>query len=220
MIERRVIKAEAKKQIRYNMGFLIAAIVLGETLGNLGLYETLIYQCGIELPYLVANSMDILGFLLGGVMIFGICRISLNTINREPASFRDLFSGFEIYLKVLAMYAVSNAFTAMGSMLFVIPGIIISIMFSQAFFILAEDDEKSIIKCLLESEKMMRGHKLEFLYLQLSFIGWIIVSILTLGIALFWVEPYTQMTMANYYLKLKEEYNKGNIDEKEESYIQ
>ncbi len=76
-------------------------------------------------------------------------------------------------------------------------------MFSQAFFILAEDRSKSITECLSESAEMMKGYKWEFFVLELSFIGWWIVSALTLGIGGLWVAPYQKVTEANFYLNLK-----------------
>ncbi len=54
--------------------------------------------------------------------------------------------------------------------------------------------------------RIMKGHKWEFFVVQLSFIGWGILSILTLGIlSLFYVNPYMQSTYATYYLEVREE---------------
>ena len=75
-------------------------------------------------------------------------------------------------------------------------------MFSQAFYILSEDPSKSITQCINESVKLMNGHKWDLFYLNLTFIGWWLVSILTLGIAALWVAPYQKLTEANFYLDL------------------
>ena len=56
---------------------------------------------------------------------------------------------------------------------------------------------------------MMKGHKMELFWLYLNFIGWIILSIVTLGIALLWVNPYLSTALAHFYLDLKEEYEGG-----------
>lgn len=215
MIERKSIKTAAKMQLKGNMGLIMPAVMIGQILGNLNLFNQLLIEGGIQLPYLLSKSMDILGLLLGGVMLFGTARITLGIVKKEDVKISDLFSGFSIYLKILALYITSTILTMIGTYFYIIPGLVISIMFSQAFYILAENEDESIIKCLIKSEKMMRGHKREFLYLELSFIGWILISILTFGIALFWLEPYMQMTFANYYLKLKEEHIRENNDEKE-----
>ena len=87
--------------------------------------------------------------------------------------------------------------------LFIIPGIILIFMFSQANYILAENPEKSSIECLKESIRMMKGYKFEYFVLYLSFVGWFVLSILTFGIGFLWLIPYYQITATNFYLELK-----------------
>ena len=53
---------------------------------------------------------------------------------------------------------------------------------------------------------MMKGHRWEYFCLYFSFIGWILLEIITLGIASIWVNPYMSATFAGYYEKLKAEY--------------
>lgn len=214
MIDKKSIKAYARRQLMGNLGLLVPAVVISQILGNLNLFNQLLIQLGIELPYLLSKSMEILGFLLGGVMMFGVSRITLSVIKKEDTKITDLFSGLSIYLKLLGLYVILTVLTIIGLNAFIIPGIVISLMFSQAFYILAENEDESVINCLAKSEKMMRGHKMELFYIELSFIGWVIAIILTAGIAFIWLEPYMQMTFANYYLKLKEEYTMENNNKK------
>ena len=54
-----------------------------------------------------------------------------------------------------------------------------------------------------ESMRMMRGNKMKLFLLDLSFIGWILLCIITLGIALLWVEPYIVSARAAFYEELK-----------------
>ena len=56
---------------------------------------------------------------------------------------------------------------------------------------------------LQQSKDMMEGHKMELFMLTLSFIGWILLTIVTCGLAGFYVAPYMGQTFANYYLELK-----------------
>ena len=54
------------------------------------------------------------------------------------------------------------------------------------------------------SAQMMDGHKMEFFVLQLSFLGWWILSVLTFGLlAVFYVSPYYAVTVCDYYENLK-----------------
>ena len=58
----------------------------------------------------------------------------------------------------------------------------------------------------------MRGHKWEYFVLNLSFIGWFLLSSLTFGLLLFYVMPYYQATMAEYYRYLKEEQETPRVE--------
>ena len=48
----------------------------------------------------------------------------------------------------------------------------------------------------------MNGHKWELFIMGLSFLGWLILSALTLGIGLLWLLPYIQVTLRIYYLSI------------------
>ena len=56
---------------------------------------------------------------------------------------------------------------------------------------------------------MMKGHKFDLFWLYLSFIGWILLSILTLGIGLLWLAPYMQTAMAAFYEDVKADYERN-----------
>ena len=51
-------------------------------------------------------------------------------------------------------------------------------------------------------------YKMQYFLLQLSFIGWILLSMLTCGILNLWVLPYVVATDAHFYEFVKEEYEK------------
>lgn len=79
-------------------------------------------------------------------------------------------------------------------------------------FILADKEEVGVFKSISLSIKMMKGHKWRLFVIWLSFIGWAILSILTLGIGFLWLSPYFTLTMANFYKELDKEYNAKHID--------
>ena len=62
------------------------------------------------------------------------------------------------------------------------PGIIASIRYSQAFFILADDPSKGIRQCMDESKAMMKGNKSKYFLLSLSFIGWMLLAMIPASI--------------------------------------
>lgn len=76
--------------------------------------------------------------------------------------------------------------------------IILAIGWSQAPYIIVENNI-GVIESMKISMKMMKGYKLKYFTLGLSFIGWAILSILTLGIGFLWLIPYINLTFANFY---------------------
>ena len=71
------------------------------------------------------------------------------------------------------------------------------------FYILSDSPELSAMDALKMSKKMMKGHKWKLFCLQLSFIGWGILGILSLYIGYLWLTPYMYASFANFYEDLK-----------------
>ena len=95
-------------------------------------------------------------------------------------------------------------FTCLWSLLFIIPGIIKAISYYMAYFVLADNPELSAKEALDESKRITSGHIGDLFVLYLSFISWVLLGAITCGLALIYVVPYMQTTMANYYLELKD----------------
>ena len=195
------LKSRAKEQIRGKWGVAIGTVLVANIILEVDFAYRVTSELGAEgLSY----SINLIALLLGGVISVGLCRFLLNmATGREEARFDNLFSGFNIYLKTLGLNILITLAVVAGTLLFIIHGIIVSLMFSQAFYILSEDPSKSITQCISESVNLMTGHKWELFYLELTFIGWWLLAVITLGIAALWVSPYQKLTEANFYLYLK-----------------
>ena len=91
------------------------------------------------------------------------------------------------------------------SLLLVIPGIIKGYEYRMIPYILAENPGIDTKEAFAMSKQMMDGNKWNAFVLDLSFLGWIILSVFTCGIlAVFYVNPYIYMTDAELYVALKE----------------
>lgn len=200
-MDRSVLKSNAKSQLSGKWGLAIGTLVAGAIITSGFSSVVDIIEPESSIPTFLGMIINI---LLGGVIGLGISKFVLNlATNKEEASFNDLFSGFNIYLKTVGLWIVISIIIAFLSVLLIVPGIIAALMYSQVFFILSEDNTKSISQCLSESSKMMKGHKCDLFILYLSFIGWWIVAAITFGIGALYVYPYQQVTSANFYLALK-----------------
>ena len=194
------LKSRAKEQLRGKWAIAVGTVLVANIILEVDVGYKVASKLGIEgLSY----SLDLIALLLGGVISVGLCRFLLDmaTKRREPR-FDTLFSSFNIYLKTLGLNILITLAVLAGTLLFIVPGIIVSLMFSQAFYILSEDPSKSITQCINERVNLMSGHKWELFYLNLTFIGWWLLSLVTLGIAALWVAPYQKLTEANFYLYL------------------
>ncbi len=116
--------------------------------------------------------------LVIGAFTLGITLFFLAVFRRQQAGVADVFLGFENYGKALGLLLFQGLFIFLWMLLFIVPGIIASIRYSQAFFIMADDPNKSIRQCMNESKMMMKGNKSKYFCLSLSFIGWMILAVL------------------------------------------
>ena len=91
-------------------------------------------------------------------------------------------------------------FTVLWSLLFIIPGIVKAYEYMMIPYLLADNPQMTKEQAFAESKRMMQGQKWKAFVLDLSFIGWYILSGLTLGIlAIFYVSPYVNATHAALY---------------------
>lgn len=151
---------------------------------------------------ITVSLFGLVSMILGGVIQMGSARFHLNLIDRKEAELSDLFSQFSHFGSGLVMYLLSSLFVLLWTTLLIIPGIIAAYSYSMAPYILLEDPNCGGYEAIQRSKQLMNGHKLELFLLDLSFIGWIILSVFTLGIGMLWVPPYMYTARASFYRQL------------------
>lgn len=144
--------------------------------------------------------------LLGGPISFALARTELRAVRRETeaADFNSFGDGFKdgMFAETLVLFIMENIFLILWTLLLIIPGIIKSYSYSQAFYIKSDNPDKNWRDCITESRVLMRGHKWQLFVQDLSFIGWMIVGALLCGIGTLWVVPYYQASRAIFYNEL------------------
>lgn len=111
--------------------------------------------------------------------------------------------GFGNWLHVVWGMILSTIYIFLWTLLLIIPGIIKSYSYALTPYILVEHPEMSANEAIEESMRLMDGHKFDLFYLQFSFIGWAILSILSLGLGVFWLIPYQMTAQAAFYRDIK-----------------
>ena len=129
-------------------------------------------------------------------------------VNGENNLTENMFSiTFKNYLHKVWGYLLMYIFIILWSFLFIIPGIVKAFSYAMTPYILEENPELSANDAIDRSRAMMKGHKFDLFYLYLSFIGWGILCLLTLGIGCLWLTPYMSTATAAFYEDVKAEYD-------------
>lgn len=163
----------------------------------------LVYVIIISVLGNIKHVGSIISLLISGPLVLGISLFSLSLSRNTQPRFEQLFEGFKKYGKSLLAYLLVIVFVLLWTLLLIVPGIIAAISYSQMFFILVDDETISASDAMKKSKKIMYGYKWKYFCLVCRFIGWGLLSILTLGIGFLWLFPYMQISMAKFYDDIK-----------------
>lgn len=145
-------------------------------------------------------------FFFRGAVQLGYCRFNKNLLDRNNPQFRDLFSSFNIFWRGFAMQFLIGIYIFLWSLLFIIPGIIAAYSYAMTPYILEENPYMPISDALRRSKDMMSGNRWRLFCLEVSFIGWSLLCLLTCGIGFLWLIPYTNAATAAFYYDVSGKY--------------
>ena len=147
---------------------------------------------------------DLGSIIVSGLLTFGFLSFFLKISRNEEVTCNELFSKVKMFWKFIGFSIFIGGAVVLGFICFIIPGIILALGFSQTQYILLDNPDISVIDAMKKSWNMMKGYKMDYLVLQLSFLGWAILMVFTLFIGYLWLIPYMSVTQANFYNKVKE----------------
>ena len=132
------------------------------------------------------------------------CRGFFTRNSEAPAEISEIRAGFHPYGRTVGAMFLRDLFICLWSLLFIIPGLLKLYSYRMVPYILADDPSIGGKDAITLSRQMMNGHKWNTFVLDLSFIGWELLSVLTAGLlGLFYVKPYEYATGAELYQVLK-----------------
>lgn len=176
---------------------------------------------------------DLVWFFIGGALELGTAIFFLSLSRGEPNNFGMLFAGFSRFwiaflaallrgllimlwampfiIGMIAMLALAGTKKESALLLIVgplliplmIPLIMATYSYSLTFYIVADDASIGPYEAIVRSAKMMQGRRWKMFCLNMRFIGWTILSILTLFIGFLWLLPYMSTSMAQFYDDVK-----------------
>ena len=217
MRTRQEIKAIGKEQFKLNYwNCVLAALLVTAVMGVVTwmtngeeIVQMVNGQPGQATITVRSNAGGLLALLLGGPIAVGLNYFFVKNVQgeREELSVTTPFTeAFKNYPRKLGGSLWMGLFVFLWALLLVIPGIIKGISYSMTQYLLVDCPNVKARDALKLSMRMMNGHKWEYFVMGLSFLGWILLSALTLGIlSVFYVDPYMRSSFAEYYLELRDE---------------
>lgn len=227
---RSLLKEKSKQQLSQNLGALILS---GLLLGIIMELPSIVQSIGIATSlstiqftkaptswmelwsqimsnpvFVTFNSISLfIGLaisLIVPVLNLGVHHVYLKATTDEKPHFSEMFSKMSQFGTAFLTNLLVGIFVTLWSLLLIVPGIIAAYSYSMVYYVLVEHPEFSSMEAIAESKRIMKGHRFELFVLQLSFIWWYLLCIVTFGLAAFYVVPYTEMAKANFYLKIKD----------------
>ena len=150
----------------------------------------------------IAGIWAIVQLIVGGPVRQGYCVFLLKQHNNEPLEVKDVLSQMSNFGPGFLLRLLQGLYTALWTLLLIIPGIMASLSYAMAPFILAENPEMTASEAIAASKEMMDGHKWELFCLNFSFIGWELLSMVTLGVGALVLNPYMNAAQAAFYCNL------------------
>lgn len=233
------LKALAKERLFGKYGAAVGAAVIWALASLLTMLLPNLIIPSVSVGGAVINYL--ISFILRlflGIFESGLAFLYLKITCGQPVSTGDIFYGFKanpdkaLFIMFVPLLASSLAFMPSAildraaihagstvllliSTVFNVIGLIIStivsLIFSQAIYLLHDFPEYSAKELLRMSRLMMKGHKGRLFYIQVSFIPLVLLGFLSFGIAFLWLFPYMRSTSANFYMDLiKNKNRQGN----------
>ena len=164
----------------------------------------------ITIPVLIGAGVAMLVyvaimFVLACVISVGYAEFNLDLVDRYTPRIRTLFSHFGQTKTAVVAALMIFVRVLIGTIFFIIPGIIAAYKYFAVYYIIAENPYISAKEALEKSKEVMWHNKWRAFCLDLSFIGWDLLSALTLGIASIWITPYRQTAHAIFYRQIMKE---------------
>lgn len=190
-MNRAELKAKAKAQIKGKIGILFLITLIMSAVSAAAAF--LLGKIPV-VGELIATIVVTPAFALSTVQIF----LSV-TAGNKPAV-KDAFGGFADFWSAFKVNFLTGLFTFLWSLLFVIPGIIAAYSYAMVPYLMAEFQDLSVMDAIRESKRLMKGNKWRLFCLQFSYIGWMLLSLLTGGIGNLWLTPYQYAGETAFYM--------------------
>lgn len=184
---------------------LIFSIVLGIITGIAQAYGPKIDQNTMQV---IDPGVPVLNFLftvvallISGYVAYGFTKMMIGvTKNEQPNIEKVLTTSVKDQpVKAPLLMFITNVFLALWTLLFIIPGLVKSYSYAMTSFLLVNEPDIQPVDAVTKSRKLMDGKKMQLFLLDLSYVGWYILSLFTLGILFIWVSAWHQTARTLFF---------------------
>lgn len=207
----------------YFVGATLQIMLINLLLGYLSAFAVpvanTVFSIVLNLLVLVAVNM------LYTLLTAGLYLSYLGLAAGLPFGFGDLFSAFRTHPEPIAAYSVLLTLVQTGSLylvfwlyfsaehfgLFLLSSVVLlaallwfELTYAAVFFFYVQEPQRPMRELMRSSRELMHGHRLRLLRIQLSFLGVMLLGILSLGIGLLYVTPYRTVTETLFFLELSD----------------
>lgn len=222
------LRRRARENLAGNWGTAIGVAAVAFLLGGLLIGSTFIPEFEVRIENMDISSLrdlltlslgatgmtigftSLLGlaqFIIGGVVELGYAQYLLKQHDRRDPQFSDLFSKFDYFGAGFCQAFLRGLYVFLWSLLFIIPGIVAGYSYAMTPFIMSEHPDMPASEAIRASKELMYGHKGELFWLDLTFIGWSLLSALTLNLGNLWLNPYRNAAYAAFYCDITSQRN-------------
>lgn len=198
-MDRVKIKEKAKETIKGKIWTFIAPVLLILVITSLiiGIVNVIFGESSN-----IANMIKVILEIALLPITIGLTSYYVKIVRGKAFEFSEIFNWYNLFWPIFVLFFLIGLFTTLWSLLFIIPGIIAAISYKMAPYIFV-DGERDGATCIKKSKELMNGYKADYFVFQLSFLGWIILGMFTLGILYIWLIPYMCAAEVIYYDELK-----------------
>lgn len=143
----------------------------------------------------VVNLISIIMSVIGWLFLYGLAKMWIRIARNEEYTTTEIIHSMykEDPLRIILMAFVQGIFIGLWMLLFVIPGIVKSYAYSMSYYVLNKQPSISATEAITLSKDITKGYKGDLFLLDLSYWGWYILGLFTLGILWLWIRPRHQV---------------------------
>lgn len=191
------IKAEALKRLAINryQAMLIYGVVYTIIL-NFAIITYALWVYGIVLYILL--------FVMMAPLSYSLSDFYIKAYKCQKVDPFRIFEGFNKYNfeRIIILQLVRTGLILLSSLLLIVPGIIYACRTSMSVYLLRANPKMKPIQALKASNKIMKGFTGNFFKMAMTFTGWFLLGIVTLGLGLIWMFPYFNLSKVVYYKRV------------------